>query len=231
MKRIVLNILFLLGAVTFAMADNSNAKEELQKQDLEELGDADFYDDFETNNWGWTEYASNKEGTAIIRDGKMHMEWERQEVNIMNLRSFDGKKTFIESHCYAPFDFTQNFMLKVTATVKEINADGTFGVMFNWLNDGSFWLFKISEEEASLLQYNHYELIGEISDRIKFRKKEKKNADVRIKIELVDDKYEFYINDIKVLEVRYLPKLESSAVGFILLGKQKVDFDNMIIIQ
>ena len=59
-------------------------------------------DDFESNQFGWTE-SVGKRGIAVIRDGVLHME---------------SKGKPLTSTCYGSFDINKPFVLQVEALAK-----------------------------------------------------------------------------------------------------------------
>lgn len=71
-------------------------------------------------------------------------------------------------------------------------------------------------------------MVGRIRADIKL--KSQKRAELSLKVKSTFQKLEFFINDMKALEARYLP-LESTGIGFYVLGQQTIDFDNLEIIQ
>ena len=174
---------------------------------------AQIVDTFDSNKFGWTEI-SGIDGDAIIKEGKMFMECKA-----------DG---YIETHCYAPIDFTKDFEIKCDALVKKVNDKNIFGMLLNYLDDGNYIAFVLTEGKAELYRYEHYKLIGRIRADIKL--KSQKKANLQLKIKSTFQKLEFFVNDMKALECRYLP-LTSSGMGFYICGKQTINFDNFEILQ
>lgn len=177
------------------------------------VANAQFKDTFDSNKLGWTEISS-KNGEALIVDGKMHLE---------------GKDApFLETHCYAPLDFKKDFEIKCDAFVKKISDNGEFGIILNYIDDGNFALFSITEGKAAYGRYKDRIRVGGFMQDVKL--KSQKKADLNLQIKSSYQKLEFFINNMKALEVRYLP-LESTGVGFYIRGQQTIDFDNLEIIQ
>ena len=88
--------------------------------------------------------------------------------------------------------------------------------------------FIITEGQATLIRFADYKLVGRIRANIKL--KSQKKAELKLGVKSTYQKLEFFINDMKALECRYLP-LESNGIGFYVLGQQTIDFDNLEIIQ
>lgn len=192
------------------------------------VANAQFKDTFDSNKLGWTEI-SGKDGDAVIVDGKMHIEGKKSGNSLFGaLTGTQGEPSYIETHCYAPLDFKKDFEIKCDAYVKKINDNNTFGMILNYIDEGNFMAFMITEGQATLVRYNDYKLIGRIRANIKL--KSQKKAELNLKIKSTFQKLEFFINDMKALEARYLP-LESTGIGFYVLGQQTIDFDNLEIIQ
>lgn len=189
---------------------------------------AQFKDTFDSNKLGWTEI-TGKDGDAVIIDGKMHMEGKKSGNSLFGaLTGIQGEPSYIETHCYAPLDFKKDFEIKCDAYVKKINDNNTFGMILNYIDEGNYIAFIITEGQAALVRYSDYKLVGRIRADIKL--KSQKKAELNLKVKSTFQKMEFFINDMKALEARYLP-LESTGIGFCVFGQQTIDFDNLEIIQ
>lgn len=189
---------------------------------------AQFIDTFDSNKLGWTEI-SGKDGDALIIEGKLRIEGKKSGSSLFGtLTGIQGEPSYIETHCYAPLDFKKDFEIKCDAYVKKINDNNTFGIILNYIDEGNFIAFMITEGQAALVRYNDYRMIGRIRADIKL--KSQKKADLNFKIKSSFQKLEFFINDMKALEARYLP-LESTGIGFCVFGQQVVEFDNLEIHQ
>lgn len=183
-----------------------------------------FTDAFDSNTLGWTE-VSSKSGEAIIQDGVM-----RIEGKIAGGTTLFGYKqpSFIETHCYAGFDVKKNFEIKCEVLAKKISEDGSFGIILDYIDDGNFLAFVISNKDAILMRLSNKELVGCITNKLKLV--EKKKAKIDLSIKSTFQKIQFYVNGMMALEARYLP-LESNGIGFYVYGEQVVDFDNLQIIR
>lgn len=189
---------------------------------------AQMKDTFDSNKFGWTE-VSGKDGDALIIDGKMHIEGKKSGTSLFGaLAGVQGAPSFVETHCYAPVDVKKDFEIKCDAFVKKISDNNTFGLILNYIDEGNYMAFVISEGQAMLIRVKDYNMVGRIRADIKL--KSQKKADIKLKIKSTFQKLEFFINDMKALECRYLP-LESSGIGFYVFGQQTIDFDNLEIIQ
>ena len=177
-----------------------------------------FKDTFDSNSMGWTEI-SLKKGEAIIRDGVMHMAIKEE-----------GQK--VETHCFSTLDVSKNFEIKCDAIAKKISDDGIFGIILDYIDDGNYTAFVIYVYDknyyASMQRYKEDRYIGGFSRQIKIT--EKRNAELNFSIKSTYQKLEFYVNDMKALEARFIP-LTSNGFGFFVKGKQTVDFDNVEFIQ
>lgn len=171
-------------------------------------------DDFETNANGWTEIV-DKKGESIITEGVLRIKSKKP----------DG---FYESHCFTDMDVMNNFEIKCEVKVKSINDDSTFGMILDYVDDGNFIAFIISEGNARLDKYENGELIGSITNRIKL--KSAKKANVELSVKNTFQKLTFEVNGMKAIEARFVP-LTSSGIGFYVAGEQTVAFDNLEIIQ
>jgi len=182
-------------------------------------------ENFESNSWGWTE-TSSKDGEAIIKEGVFHLEGKKTAV--MSLWGIASEPSFIETHCFAGFDPSKNFEIKCTAMVKKISDNGNFGLILDYFDEGNFIVFIVHDEEAWLLRYKDYRVIGRIRNTLKQKDKTKVSVDISVKSTY--QKLQFYINGMKAIEARYLP-LITNGFGFYVAGSQIVDFDNVEIRQ
>ncbi len=188
-------------------------------------------DTFDDNIWGWTEI-SGDDGEALIKSGVMHIEGKKSggKSFFSAMTGIGGTKepSFIETHCYAPFDVTRDFEISCNASVKKITDSNIFGIIIDYMDEGNFVVFSLCEGQATCVRYKDFNIVGRIRQDVKLNKQ--KNADVKLAVKSTLNKVEFYVNDMKALEVRYL-ELISNGIGFYVFGKQTVDFDDVEIIQ
>ena len=182
-------------------------------------------ENFETNSWGWTE-TSSKDGEAIIKEGVFHLESKKEGGK--NLWGATKEPSFVESHCYAGFDPTKNFEIKCSASVKKISDDGNFGLILDYLDDGNFIVFMVRDDDAWLVRYKNYEVVGRIRNSLKQKGRKHVSLDISVKSTL--QKLQFFVNGMMAVESRYLP-ISSTGIGFYVSGLQTVDFDNVEIRQ
>ena len=175
-------------------------------------------DDFESNQFGWTESAG-KRGIAIIRDGVLHMESK-------------GTKP-LTSTCYAPFDISKPFYMQVDALVDKVNND-KFGILLDYEDDQNYILFYVFEGEAKLEVYREGKIIGRKEEAIKLNKGKKIGVTFEVDYKL--NEMEFKVNGIRAMTFRRrITKdeflLGTSGIGFFAKGGQVIDFDNLKITQ
>lgn len=170
-------------------------------------------DDFETNKYGWNEFTA-KNAEAIIQKGVMHLESKNDE--------------YANVYAYLPINIERNFEIKCDALVKKIDENNTFGLIFDYFDDYNFSAFIVSEGTAYFYRYENYHLVSRMRADIKL--KEQKKAAVTLGIKYTDQRLEFYVNGMKAFERRFQP-LQSNGFGFYVAGKQKIDFDNLEMIQ
>lgn len=207
MRKVLISLLTVLGTIT---------------------AHAQLTDDFETNQQGWTEI-SVKDGEALIKEGVMHIKSRKSDKSVFSvLPESPSEPNFIETHCYAPFDPSKDFELKCEALAKKIDDNNTFGIVFDYIDEGNFMVFRITEGQAELLRFKEYKLIGRIRSNLKLKKQRK--AALEFSIKNTFRKLEFGVNGMKIFEARYLP-VNSMGIGFAVWGQQTVDFDNLIITQ
>lgn len=175
-------------------------------------------DDFETNQFGWSEQSS-KRGTALVKDGVLHME---------------SKSNILTSTCYAPFDYAKPFVLTVEALAKKIDDDKIFGILLDYEDDQNYILFYICEGEARLEVCKENRIIGKKFEALKL--KAGKKVGVEFEVEYNLNELIYRVNGIKAMTYRRrLSKdeflLGTSGIGFFAKDGQIIDFDNLKIIQ
>ena len=175
-------------------------------------------DDFESNQFGWTE-SVGKRGIAVIRDGVLHME---------------SKGKPLTSTCYGSFDINKPFVLQVEALAKKIDDDKIFGILLDYEDDQNYILFYICEDEANLEVVKEDKLIGRKQEAIKLKKGKKVGVDFEVEYNLNELVYK--VNGVRAMAYRRRVAkdeflLGTSGIGFFLLFGQVIDFDNLKIIQ
>ncbi len=174
-------------------------------------------DDFESNQFGWSERAESK-GKAIIKDGVLHLESESKPV---------------WSICYAPIDINKPFNLKVEALAKKISDYNRFGIILDYEDDYNYMLFYINDEEAKLEVTRQNQLLGYREGEIKIKKGSKVGIEFEIEYNL--NELIFKVNGIQVFAYRRRMTydkfiLGTSGIGFY-ARQGAIDFDNLRIMQ
>ena len=168
-------------------------------------------DDFETNKLGWNEIVA-KGYSAFIQDGKMHLETKENKK--------EAKVT-----CYPPIDVQKSFEIKAKLVDTKINDEERgIGLVFNYRDDSNYDAFIITKDQVRYLRFEEDRLVG--SRRSDF-KNLKKLKDHELVVKSSFHKMEFYVNNIKALEIRDIT-LSYSGFGLIAVSaddKQTADFD------
>lgn len=179
---------------------------------------AQMEDNFETNQFGWTESAG-KRGTAVIKDGVLHME---------------SKSAVLTSTCYAPFDVNKPFIMTCEALAKKIDDDKIFGIILDYEDDNNYLCFFISEGEAKLEVFKEEKLIGRKSEAINL--KSGKKVGIEFEVEYNLNELVFKVNGVKAMTYRRRVEkdqflLGTSGIGFFARFGQTIDFDNLKVVQ
>lgn len=193
------------------------------------LANAQVKDTFDSNNLGWNEIVQ-KDGEAIITEGVMRLEGKRA---INDLWTLDGGRHMVNSYCYAPLDVRKNFSIKCTAVAKKITDKGAFGIIFDQLDEYNQSVIYITKWDNKSLLVRYYrkvngEYVGYKANLIKI--KEKKNAEFEFELKSTFDRFEFFVNGDKAIEMRNYP-ITYSGFGFELHGQLLIDFDNVEFVQ
>jgi len=175
-------------------------------------------DDFESNQFGWTE-SVGKRGVAVIRDGVLHME---------------SKGKPLTSTCYGSFDINKPFILQVEALAKKIDDDKIFGILLDYEDDQNYILFYICEDEANLEIVKEDKLIGKKQEALKLKKG--KRVGIEFEVEYNLNELVYKVNGVRAMSYRRRVAkdeflLGTSGIGFFARGGQVIDFDNLKIIQ
>ena len=175
-------------------------------------------DDFESNQFGWTE-SVGKRGVAVIRDGVLHME---------------SKGKPLTSTCYGSFDINKPFIFQVEALAKKIDDDKIFGILLDYEDDQNYILFYICEDEANLEIVKEDKLIGKKQEALKLKKG--KRVGVEFEVEYNLNELVYKVNGVRAMSYRRRVAkdeflLGTSGIGFFARGGQVIDFDNLKIIQ
>ena len=185
---------------------------------------------FDSNRFGWLETV-DKNGSATIIEGVMRLECK---TTLASLLTLTPTERVIKTSCYAPFDPKKNFTYKCTAVAKKVNAEGHFGLIFNYMDDYNYSAFYIGRgylQKNAIVIYERMvngEIVGRRVSELKLTSK--KNAEFDFELRSTFDRLEFHCNEMKVMEVRYNP-IEYTGIGFGVYGQQTVDFDNVEFIQ
>ena len=141
-------------------------------------------DDFESNQFGWTE-SVGKRGVAVIRDGVLHME---------------SKGKPLTSTCYGSFDINKPFILQAEALAKKIDDDKIFGILLDYEDDQNYILFYICEDEANLEIVKEDKLIGRKQEALKLKKG--KRVGIEFEVEYNLNELVYKVNGVRAMSYR-----------------------------
>lgn len=148
-------------------------------------------DDFDSNSLGWNEFAGKKY-SAIIQDGVLHLETR------------EGAPTAIAS-CYSIIDPQKSFEIKMGLVKTKIDDEERgIGIVLNYLDDYNFDVFYMSKEKAFYKRFVEGKLFGFRCGDVKI---DKKLRDHELIVKSAFDKLEFFINNVKALEIQHAPLL------------------------
>lgn len=191
------------------------------------IANAQIVETFDSNKFGWQEFAQ-KSGSALVVDGVLRLKGKNPLEDLWSIKEHSE----VQSTCYAPIDPKKNFEIKATAIAQKINDKGFFGIIFDYKDDGNYSAFFISkgDKNALVMYQREYEdrVVGRRFTELKLPSKRKAEFDFSIKSTF--DDIQFFCNDMKVMEIRH-QQPEFTGFGFIVIGQQEVDFDNVEFIQ
>ncbi len=174
---------------------------------------------FDNNSWQWMEY-SGAEGEAVIKEGVMHLESNR------NAKGLDVED-ILDQVCttaYAPMDPQQGFTMKCKALVKKIDNKKTFGIILDYKDNWNCTLIQVKEDIAELYTVEKGRVTGYMRNQFKLGKLKK--ADLDFLIKYIDGTLELRVNDVMALKKKYV-EFTSNGIGFFAYGKVEVDFDDL----
>lgn len=195
-----------------------------------------FVDTFDANSLGWTEcaYESSK-GSAVIDQGVLTIKskGENKAAGAL-LTAFSGvatkvgENTFFETHCYAPIDPSKPFEIIANVNIDKLANDRVCGFVFNYRDSGNFYCFNFNSEMVNFTRYVDNMVVGNISQGVKWENKKK--LDQQWKLVCDGGTLSFFVNDMEILKVRYMP-LDYSGIGFYTFGKQTLVVEDMTFTQ
>lgn len=209
---------YVLAALMFAAAVNVNAES--------------ITDTFDANAYAWTECAfESNNGSAVIDQGVLTIK-SKGENKAMGalLTAFSGVKTqvgqntFFETHCYAPISLKKDFRISADVKIDKLASDRLVGFVFNYRDGGNFYCFSFNDEMVNFQRYENSEVVGRISQGIKWSKKNK--LEQRWTLVKDGDELAFLVDDLEILRVRYMP-LQYDGIGFYTFGKQTLIVNEM----
>lgn len=217
MKRICLSLCMIVVMTTLSFAQS-------------------FVDTFDANSLGWTECAfeSNK-GSAVIDKGLLTIKSKGENKAagavlsaLSGVATKVGENTFFETHCYAPLDVKKPFEVIANVKVEKLANDRVCGFVFNYKDGGNFYCFNFNDEMVNFTRYVDNRVVGNISQGIKWPSKKK--LEQVWKLVCDGDVLSFYVDDMEILKVRYMP-LDFTGIGFYTFGKQTLVVDEMTFTQ
>lgn len=195
-----------------------------------------FVETFDANSLGWTECASESNaGSAIIDKGVMTIKSKGDSkfmrfAAIANGNSKGAENTAFETHCYAPLDVNKPFEIIANVKMDDLALDRQAGLIFNYRDFGNYYAFVFNKESVSFLRFVDNRLVGSITQDIKWGKADKGKREQKWVLKSDNDQLSFYVNDMEILNVRYMP-LDFTGVGFYTIGKQTLVIDDVTFTQ
>ncbi|MDE6267226.1 MAG: hypothetical protein K2M07_07755 [Muribaculaceae bacterium] len=195
-----------------------------------------FVDTFDANSLGWTECAfeSNK-GSAVIDKGVLTIKSKGENkamgailTGLSGVATKVGENTFFETHCYAPLDVRKPFEVIANVKIDKLANDRVCGFVFNYKDGGNFYCFNFNDEMVNFTRYVDNHVVGNITQGVKWQNKKK--LDQVWKLRCDGDVLTFYVDDMEILKVRYMP-LDYTGIGFYTFGKQTLIVDEMTFTQ
>lgn len=188
-------------------------------------------DDFDTNQYGWTE-TTQRGGLAVIKDGVMRL--EANTGSIYDKAKEKAVPAYVCATCYAPFDYNKPFTMTVDVLADKVGTWTNLGLLFDYEDDANFIVFKVHKDEAELLRFVRGTIVAVKREDLKLSKG--KGIGLQIEVEYTLNELAFRVNGVKALSYRrrvaygeYL--LGTSGIGFYAEQGQKVSFDNLKIEQ
>ncbi len=180
-----------------------------------------FTDTFDSNTMGWTEMSSPN-GEALIKEGVMHL---KSKYSLLGALTPNSQ---VMTNCYLPVDMQKNFELTCDVSVKKIDGFNQIGIIFDCFDEYNYKVFAISNLAGAYSVFKEGALVSKKQNNLKI--KDNKDTTLKLKIKSTYNKLEFFVNDMLVIEQRYV-ELISSGFGFCVFGAQEADFDNLTINQ
>ena len=195
-----------------------------------------FTETFDANSLAWTESSGeSSNGTAIIDKGVLTIKSKGENksagafLSVLSGTAVKvGENTFFETHCYAPLDVKKPFEVLANVKIDKLDKDRNVGFVFNYRDWGNFYAFTFNDENVNFVRYVDNQIVGGITQGIKWNKKSK--MDQVWKLVNDGDALSFYVDDMEILKVRYMP-LDFTGIGFYTFGKQTLIVDDITFTQ
>lgn len=195
-----------------------------------------YTDTFDANSLGWTEssYESDR-GSAVIDKGCMTIKSKGENKSagallsaLSGVQTKVGENTFFETHCYAPLDVRRPFEVTADVKIDKLADDRLCGFVFNYRDGGTFYSFNFNDQMVNFTRYENNSAVGNITQSVKWTHKRKLNQVWKLSYD--GDMLSFYVDDMPILKVKYMP-MEYSGFGFYTFGKQTLVIDQMVFTQ
>lgn len=148
----------------------------------------------------------------------------------MNGQSKMSENTAFETHCYAPLDVKKPFEIVANVTMDNLDLERQAGFIFNYRDFGNYYAFVFNKQAVTFMRFVDNNCVGIISQDIKWGDAEKGKQNQVWKLVSEGGELQFFIDDLKVLKVRYMP-LDFTGIGFYTLGKQTLIVDDITFTQ
>lgn len=195
-----------------------------------------FTETFDANSLGWTESAGESSaGSAIIDKGVMTIKSKGDSKFMRVAANLNGnakvqENTAFETHCYAPLDVKKPFEIIANVKMDNLDLERQAGLIFNYRDFGNYYVFVFNKESVSFLRFVDNRCVGSITQDIKWGKANKGKQDQVWKLVSDGGELQFFVNDMEILKVRYMP-LDFTGIGFYTIGKQTLVVDDVTFTQ
>lgn len=182
---------------------------------------------FDSNSLNWNECASeSRQGTSVIDKGVLTITSKGAKTTMFGYQK--RPNTYFTCFCYAPLNVQRPFKVSTNVTIQKLDEDRMVGLIFNYKDDGNFYVFNFNEEEVGFQRFKDFDLVGEIWQSVKWPKTRKAQQNWRLESD--GSTLNFFVDELPIMSIRYMP-LEFAGFGYYTYGKQKLMVDDIEFIQ
>ena len=184
---------------------------------------------FDSNSLNWNECATESNyGKSVIDKGVLTITSKGESKFWAAMRGEKAGGTYFTCFCYAPLNVKRSFKINTNVTIGRLDDDKLVGLIFNYKDNGTFYAFVFNDLDVSFFRYVDNELVGWITQSVKWKKTWKAQQNWRLESD--GSTISFFVDELPIMNIHYMP-LEYNGFGYYTWGKQKLIVDDVEFVQ